>query len=117
MLSFYELNFWKRSHELCLKIYNITRDFPKPEVYGVTSQIRRSSSSVPTNIAEGCGRRSKKEFGYFLNIACGSLSEVEYQLILSKDLNYISEEISKLLINEVIEIRKMIYTYISRIQN
>lgn len=68
----------------------LTSNYPKEELYGLVSQIRRASSSIPTNIAEGCGRSSDKEFNQFLNIALGSANETEYLIILSKDLNYIS---------------------------
>jgi four helix bundle protein len=89
MKNFKELKIWQRSHQLVLDIYLITKSFPKEEVYGLTSQIRRSCSSIPTNIAEGCGRNSDAELNRFLVIAMGSASELEYQLILIKDLGYI----------------------------
>ncbi len=81
-------------------------------MYGLTSQIRRSSSSIPTNIAEGCGRNSNPELKRFLVISSGSSSELEYQLLLAKDLGYITDLIYKELNTELIEIRKMIYSYI-----
>ncbi|MBP8791771.1 MAG: four helix bundle protein, partial [Lutibacter sp.] len=81
---------WQLSHELTLEIYNLTKNFPNNENYGITSQIRRACSSVPTNISEGCGRDSDAEFNRFLTIALGSANETEYLIILSKDLNYIS---------------------------
>jgi four helix bundle protein len=113
MRDFKQLAFWKRSHLLTLKIYQLTKSsFPKEEMFGLTSQIKRSSSSIPTNIAEGCGRKTNPDFRRFLVIATGSSSEVEYQLILAKDLGYISDIIYKELSDELIEIRKMIYSYI-----
>ena len=90
MRDFRKYNIWKLSHKLTLDIYGISKDFPKTEVYGLTSQIKRAASSIPTNIAEGCGRDSDPEFNRFLTIAAGSASETEYLLILSKDLNYIN---------------------------
>ena len=81
------------SHAFTLEIYKITASFPKEELYGLTSQIRRAASSIPTNISEGCVRNSDKEFNQFLNIALGSANETEYLLILSKDLKYISDDI------------------------
>ncbi len=92
MRDFKKYDIWQLSHLLTLEIYKITTVFPKEEVYGLTSQIRRATSSIPTNISEGCGRNSDKEFNQFLNIALGSANETEYLIILSKDLNYISEE-------------------------
>ncbi len=89
MRDFKKYDIWHLSHNLTLQIYKVTSNFPKEEVFGITSQIRRSMASVPTNISEGCGRNSDKEFNQFLNIALGSALETEYLLILSKDLNYI----------------------------
>ena len=115
MRDFQQLDFWQRSHKLTLKIYKVTKSFSKEELFGLSSQMRRSSSSIPTNIAEGCGRNSLKEFKRFLIIAAGSSSELQYQLILSKDLNYINESLYKELIDELIQIRKMIYNYSEKI--
>ncbi|AOW17260.1 four helix bundle protein [Polaribacter vadi] len=86
------LEVWKLAHQLTLKVYTISKKFPSLEMYGLTSQLRRSVSSVPTNIIEGQGRQYKKEFIQFLYIAKGSLEEANYQLFLAKDLNYISIE-------------------------
>jgi len=82
---------WQRAHELVLKIYEITKGFPRDELFGLTSQIRRAAVSVPSNIVEGKARGSNKEYKRFLLIARGSLEEVKYQLLLSKDLKYIDE--------------------------
>lgn len=83
---------WQKSHDMVIEIYRITGSFPDEERYGLVSQIRRSASSVPTNIVEGFKRRSRKEFAHFLNIAESSLEETKYWLILSKDLSYIKDE-------------------------
>ena len=82
---------WKEAHKLCLFVYELTKKFPSEEKFGLTSQMRRSAYSVPTNIAEGNGRKTKNDRGHFLDIATGSLEEVHYQSVLSHDLNYISE--------------------------
>ena len=82
---------WQKSHELVLKIYEITKGFPKDELFGLTSQIRRASVSVPSNIVEGKARGYNNEYKRFLLISRGSLEEVKYQLLLSKDLHYIDE--------------------------
>lgn len=111
MRNFESLNFWQRSHAFTIKIYKLTQSFPKDELFGLVSQMKRSASSVPTNIAEGCGRESVAELKMFLTIAAGSSSEVHYQLILSKDLSFIDERLFKELVTEIIEIRKMIYSY------
>ena len=115
MRNFQDLAIWKRSHALAIEIYKITQTFPRDEVFGQVSQIRRAIVSIPTNIAEGCGRRTKTEFAQFLNIASGSASEVEYELLLAKDTGYISEQQYEHLKNEIREIRSMISTYMTRL--
>ena len=101
MRDFKKYDIWKLSHELTLEIYLISNSFPKEEIYGLTSQIRRSSSSIPTNISEGCGRDSDTEFNRFLTIALGSASETEYLIILANDLNYLEDNQAKILIEKV----------------
>ena len=92
MSDYKKYDIWKLSHFLTLEIYKITENYPKEEIFGLTSQIRRASSSIGINIVEGCGRGSDEDFKRFLRNASGSAFEVEYILLLSKDLNYISEE-------------------------
>lgn len=109
MRDFKKYDIWQLSHLLTLEIYKLTSLFPKEEMYGLTSQIRRATSSIPTNISEGCGRNSDKEFNQFLNIALGSANETEYLFILSKDLNYISEEQFSDLDSKINAIKSKIY--------
>jgi four helix bundle protein len=90
MKDFKELKVWVKAHQLTLAVYQATTTFPKEELYGLTSQMRRSAASIPTNIAEGCGRGSDDDFRRFLQIAMGSASELEYQLLLAHDLGYFS---------------------------
>jgi len=90
--SFTDLRTWQESHKLTLEVYKLTKSWPKEEQYGLTSQIRRAAASVPSNIAEGMGRKSSKDFTRFLITARGSVQEVLYQLILARDLNYLSVE-------------------------
>jgi len=115
MRNFRDLSIWSKSHSLALKIYSTTKTFPKDELFTLVSQMRRSSSSIPTNIAEGCGRLSNPDFKRFLSMASGSLSQLEYQLILSKDLSYISESAFKELELDLIEIKKMIHSFIKNV--
>ena len=90
MKDFRELKVWQKGHELTLLLYRLTDSFPRSELFGLTSQIRRCCSSIPANIAEGCGRLGNSELHRFLQIACGSASELEYHLLLAKDLGYMS---------------------------
>lgn len=89
--SFKDIVAWQKAHELALSVYKITNDFPKQETFNLVSQIRRCAVSVPSNIAEGFARKSLKDSKHFYIIAEGSLEELKYQLLLSKDLNYINE--------------------------
>jgi len=91
--SFHDLDVWRKAHSLTVMIYQVTKDFPDEERYGITSQIRRAFVSIPTNICEGTGRYSTKELLYFLNISRGSLEESKYLMILVKDLEYVDNKI------------------------
>ncbi len=92
MKDFRDLKVWQRAHQITLTIYRCTRDFPREETYGMVSQLRRCSASVAANIAEGCGRSGNPEFGRFLTMAMGSASEMEYFLLLARDLHYLPRE-------------------------
>ena len=106
--NFKNLSIWKRSRSLVKSIYLATNDFPKNEMFGLISQIRRAAISIPSNIAEGCGRTTNKELSRFLDISIGSICEIETQLYLAFDFKFISKENAKALIDEIVEIRKMI---------
>ena len=108
MKDFRQLKVWEKAHQLALAIYKATKEFPKEELYGLTSQIRRASMSIPTNIAEGCGRNTDADFARFLQMAMGSASETEYQLILARDLEFISNENYERLHNDVEEVKRML---------
>ena len=115
MRDFRDLIIWQKSHSLTLKIYTMTKTFPKEELFGLVSQMRRAASSVPTNIAEGCGRNTNPDFKRFLIISAGSASELEYQFILSKDLELISESKFQEMEQDIIEIKKMIFAFLKNI--
>lgn len=117
MRDFHKLVIWQRSHKLTLDVYRVSNAFPKEELFGLTSQIRRAVSSIPTNIAEGCGRASNKDFAHFLQISIGSASEVEYELLLAHDLEYINDEVFEKLTSETVAIRKMINSYQSDLKD
>ena len=116
MKDFRKLKVWQKAHRLTLKVYEITRKFPREELYGLTSQMRQSSSSVPTNIAEGCGRGSDLEFGRFLQIAMGSASELEYQLILARDLTYLDLREYEDLDRDTAEVKRMLARLIGKLK-
>ena len=117
MRDFKKYHIWKLSHDLTLDIYKLTHGFPKEELYGLTSQIRRASSSIPTNISEGCGRDSDAEFNRFLTIALGSACETEYLIILAKDLTYVEDNQSNILIERVNLIKSKIYQLKQKLKN
>jgi four helix bundle protein len=106
--DFHELNVWKKAHELTLAVYQVTAKFPRDELYGLTSQLRRACSSIPANLAEGCGCHGDAEFARFCSIARGSASEVEYHLLLAKDLNLISPEDHARLTQQTTDVKRML---------
>ncbi len=111
MHNYLELKIWQRSRILVKEVYQITGMFPKNQQYGLTSQIQRAAVSIPSNIAEGAGRNTKKEFMRFLDIANGSAFELETQLFLSSDLGYIETEKIETIVTELKEIQKMIFRF------
>ena len=115
MRDFKDLKVWNKAHKLVLKLYAITRGFPQEERFGLTSQLRRSIASVPTNIAEGCGRDGQKELARFMRISAGSASESEYLILLAKDLQYIDHTAFKELDTEVNEVKRMLNSFIQKL--
>ncbi|WP_282018951.1 four helix bundle protein [Salegentibacter mishustinae] len=108
MNYFKELKIWQKAIDLITEIYTKSQEFPKEELYGLTSQIRRSAVSIPSNIAEGCGRKTNKDFANFLGISLGSAFELETQLIIAKNLNFMNSDDFKILENEIHHIQNMI---------
>ncbi|MGB0897002.1 MAG: four helix bundle protein [Flavobacteriaceae bacterium] len=108
MRDYKKYEVWKKGHQLALELYAISRQFPKEEVYGITSQLRRASLSIPTNIVEGASRNSENEFANFINIASGSAAEVEYLIEFSKELGYLGNEDFNKVNKEIVSIRKML---------
>jgi four helix bundle protein len=102
-----DLDVWNKAVNFVTEIYNVTKDFPKEELYGLTNQVRRSAVSIPSNIAEGAGRNSNKEFAYFLSVALGSIAETDTQLLICKNLNYLNENQHTKLEDDLTNIRKM----------
>lgn len=115
MLDYRKLNVWQKAHEFALGIYKISSGFPQNEIYGLVSQMRKAAVSIPSNISEGCGRIGNSELKQFLSISMGSANELEYQLFLACDLGYISRNDHKKLNSNIEEIRKMLASYIKKI--
>jgi four helix bundle protein len=111
MKDFQTLKVWQKAHILTLEIYQKTRFFPKEEIYGLTSQIRRASSSIGANLAEGCGRNTDKELARYVQIAQGSAYEVEYHLLLAKDLNYLDQQVYEQFTASILEIQRMLRSF------
>jgi four helix bundle protein len=113
--DFRELKVWEKGHRLTLAVYEATSGFPREELYGLTRQMRRSASSVPTNIAEGCGRDGDAEMARFLRMAGGSASELEYQLLLAHELTLLDDPSYKRLTEEVNEVKRMVRSLVRKL--
>jgi four helix bundle protein len=116
MKDFKDLKVWAKAHQATLLVYDETRAFPREEIYGLTSQVRRAAASVAANIVEGCGRRSDGEFKRFLQIARGSACELEYHLLLARDLKFLNEEHFRKLDGLVAEVQRMLTSLVQRVQ-
>lgn len=116
MQDFRSLTVWEKAHLLTLAVYGATREFPSDERFGLTSQLRRATASVPANIAEGCGRNSGSELRRFLEIAMGSASEVEYHLLLAHDLSLLATPLYEQLNEQVCEVKRMLVAFINKLK-
>jgi four helix bundle protein len=114
--DFKDLTVWRKAHTITLRAYRLTQSFPREELFGLTSQIRRSAASIGANIAEGCGRRSDGEMTRFLHIARGSAVELEYHLILAHDLALLTASSFKVLAGDVDEVQRMLTSLIQRVK-
>ena len=117
MQSFRNLNVWRKAHELTLRIYSLTGGFPQDERFGLTSQLRRACASIGANLAEGCCRNSDRDFARFVDIAMGSGSEVEYFLLLARDLNHLTESDYASLDEEILEVKRMLTGLMQRLRS
>ena len=106
-----KLKIWNASIDLCVEVYEAVANMPNDARYGLSSQIKRSAVSIPSNIAEGAGRDSSPQFNQFLNIAFGSSYELQTQLIISERLNFITKEVNEPILSKLDEIQKMIYVF------
>jgi four helix bundle protein len=116
MRDFREIKVWQKAHALTMQIYKATAAFPREEIYGLTSQMRRSASSIPTNIAEGCGRGSNADLARFLQIGLGSASELEYQILLAHDLAFLPTPVYDSLQRGVVEVKRMLTPLIQKVR-
>lgn len=115
MRNYKKYSVWKLGHEITLDIYRLTKNFPKEELYGMTSQMRRAAYSIPSNIVEGCGRESDAEFRRFLIISQGSASELEYFAILAHDLGYLNKEDFDPILDKVNKVRRSLNRLINKL--
>jgi len=115
MRDFHELKVWQKAHQLTLAVYQITATLPREELYGLTTQLRRSCSSIPANLAEGCGHSGDAEFARFCSIAMGSASELEYHLLLARDLKLIKPKDHEALDQRTTEVKRMLTALIQKL--
>jgi four helix bundle protein len=108
MRPYEDLLAWRKAHALTLEVYRLTQVYPSEERFGLTAQTRRSVSSVPGNVAEGCGKRSRPQLRHHIDIACGSLSELEYWLLLARDLGYLEADAYTAVNEDVNEVRRLL---------
>ncbi len=116
MQKFRDLKVWQKAHTLTLQIYKLTKAFPKLELYGLVNQIRRSASSIPTNIAEGSVQSTDAQFARFLYIALGSATELDYQILLAHELEYINASKYQELSSEIDQIKKMLSAFVRKLK-
>jgi four helix bundle protein len=115
--DFRDLKVWERAHYLTLDVYKSTSRFPREELYGLTSQMRRCGASIGANIAEGCGKRGNNEFQRYLQIAAGSASELDYHLLLARDLGLLQEVDYRRLLSGLSQLRKMLTCLLQKVQS
>ena len=116
MRNYRDLQTWNKAHNLPLELYKLSRQFPKEEIYGLTSQLRRAASSIGANLAEGCGRQSNPEFARFVRISMGSASELDYHLLLSRDLGFLENTAYDRVSKGLTEVRKMLASLLSTVE-
>jgi four helix bundle protein len=116
MRNYRDLQVWGKAHNLTLELYRVSRGFPREEIYGITSQLRRAAASIGANLAEGCGRRTSTELARFVRIAMGSASELDYHLLLSRDLGFINGDDFTRSKAELTEVRKMLTSFLSSVE-
>ena len=116
MRNYRDLQVWGKAHNLTLELYGVSQGFPREEIYGITSQLRRAAVSIGANLAEGCGRRTSSELARFVRIAMGSASELDYHLLLSRDLGFMKDDDFTSSAAGLTEVRKMLTSFLSSIE-
>src|SRR5947209_17813188 len=116
MRNYRELQVWHKAHKLTLDLYRLSREFPREELYGLSSQMRRAAVSIGANLAEGCGRRTSTELARFVRIALGSASELDYHLLLSRDLGFMATEEFASASAALTEVRKMLTSFLNSVE-
>jgi four helix bundle protein len=116
MRNYRDLQVWKKAHDLTLELYRVSQRFPREEIYGITGQLRRAAVSIGANLAEGCGRRTSTELARFVRIALGSASELDYHLLLSRDLGFLSSDDFTSSTAKLTEVRKMLTSFLQSVE-
>ena len=116
MRNYRELQVWSKAHNLTLDLYRVSRTFPREEIYGITSQLRRAAASIGANLAEGCGHRTSSELARFVRIAMGSASELDYHLLLCRGLGFMSGDDFTSSTTKLTEVRKMLTSFLSSVE-
>jgi|SRR5882757_7019753 len=116
MRNYRDLQVWKKAHDLTLELYRVSQRFPREEIYGITGQLRRATVSIGASLAEGCGRRTSTELARFVRIALGSASELDYHLLLSRDLGFMSSDDFTSSTAKLTEVRKMLTSFLQSVE-
>jgi|SRR5947209_6188422 len=116
MRNYRELQVWHKAHKLTLDLYRLSREFPREELYGLSSQMRRAAVSIGANLAEGCGRRTSSELARFVRIAMGSASELDYRLLLARDLGFMNDADNTRMTSDLTEVRKMLTSFLNSVE-
>jgi four helix bundle protein len=116
MRNYRDLQTWSKAHKLTLELYKLSQRFPREEMYGLTSQLRRSAASIGANLAEGCGRQTNPEFARFVKVSMGSASELDYHLLLSRDLGFLEADTYERAAMSLTEVRKMLASLLSTVE-
>jgi four helix bundle protein len=116
MRNYRDLQVWKKAHDLTLELYRVSQRFPREEMYGITGQLRRAAVSIGANLAEGCGRRTSNELARFVRVAMGSASELDYHILLCRDIGLMSSDDFSISTAKLTEVRKMLTSFLQSVE-